>query len=313
MNLRFTLCFMGRPVSWLANCRISSTERNSAFACALVMGFDDSMDGVWGCTGGDGGGWASVGVAGFGCSWTGAASCALLLLKNSARHRKSTAKGFRQDFSSSAIRTLSIHDSTSSKADGYWRVSSLTRYDADSTTLKEDFALIRRFRCIAVLICLSSLVLLVSLQNAPPPSTRTQEQRDSYRKTMETADQQIADEVKAHSELMKNLEYLTTQIGPRLTGSPQMQQASEWTLKRFQDYGVEAHLETAEIEHAWTRGVETAEIESPIHRSIGIRALGWSKATNGEVSGKAVALDLRKPSDLDAYKGKLKGAIVLAR
>src|SRR5215472_13657745 len=101
-----------------------------------------------------------------------------------------------------------------------------------------------------------------------------------------TADQQIADEVKAHSELMKNLEYLTTQIGPRLTGSPQMQQASDWALKRFQDYGINAHLETAQVEHAWTRGAETAEIESPIHRSIEIRALGWSKATSGEVSGK---------------------------
>ena len=61
-------------------------------------------------------------------------------------------------------------------------------------------------------------------------------------------------EVKAHSELVKNLEYLTTQIGPRLTGSPQMQAASQWTLKRFQDYGVDAHLETTEIAHGWTRG-----------------------------------------------------------
>ncbi|HEX8801596.1 MAG TPA: hypothetical protein VF772_23435, partial [Terriglobales bacterium] len=150
-------------------------------------------------------------------------------------------------------------------------------------------------------------------QTSQSSSQRTADQQQSYRKAMETADQQIADEVKAHSELMKNLEYLTTQIGPRLTGSPQMQQASDWTLKRFQDYGVDAHLETAEIEHAWTRGVETAAIESPIHQNIEIRALGWSKATNGEVSGKVIGLDVRKPSDLDAYKGKLKGAIVLAR
>ena len=92
-----------------------------------------------------------------------------------------------------------------------------------------------------------------------------------------------------------------------------MQAASDWTLKRFQDYGVDAHLETANIDHAWTRGSETAEITSPIQRSIGIRAYGWSKATDGEVSGKVVALDIQKPSDLDAYKGKLKGAIVLAR
>ena len=96
---------------------------------------------------------------------------------------------------------------------------------------------------------------------------------------MEEADQKIADEVKAHSELMKNLEYLTTQIGARLTGSPQMQAASEWTLKRFQDYGIEAHLETTQIAHGWTRGLETAEITSPIQRRIGIHAFGWSKAT----------------------------------
>ena len=130
---------------------------------------------------------------------------------------------------------------------------------------------------------------------------------------MEEADQKIADEVKAHSELMKNLEYLTTQIGPRLTGSPQMQAASAWTRKRFEDYHVEAHLETAEIAHGWTRGVETAEITSPIQRRIGIHAFGWSKATNGEVTGSVIALNLTKASDLDPFKGKLKGAIVMLR
>ena len=171
-----------------------------------------------------------------------------------------------------------------------------------------------RFHRPLVATVLSIALCGPSIAQAPQfSSQRTPDEQQSYRRAMETADQQIADEVKAHSELMKNLEYLTTQIGPRLTGSSQMQQASDWTLKRFREYGIEAHLETAEIEHAWTRGVETAEIENPIHRSIGIRALGWSKATSGEVSGKVIGLDVRKLSDLDAYKGKLKGAIVLAR
>ena len=120
------------------------------------------------------------------------------------------------------------------------------------------------------------------LRNEPGKSGKT------YRKAMEDADQKIAAEVKAHSELVKNLEYLTTQIGPRLTGSPQMQAASDWTLKRFQDYGVKAHLETAEIAHGWTRGLETAEITSPIQKRIGIHAFGWSKGTNGDVSGEVV-------------------------
>lgn len=130
---------------------------------------------------------------------------------------------------------------------------------------------------------------------------------------MEAADQQIAAEVKAHSELMKNLEYLTTQIGPRLTGSPQMQRASEWSLKRFQDYGVDAHLETATIAHGWTRGTETAAIINPIQRNIGIHAFGWSKATPGSVTGNVVALDVNDLSDFAKYRGKLKGTVVLTK
>ncbi len=130
---------------------------------------------------------------------------------------------------------------------------------------------------------------------------------------MEEADQKIADEVKAHSELVKNLEYLTTEIGARLTGSPQMNRASEWTLQRFKDYGVDAHLETTEIPHAWTRGPDMAEITAPIQKEVQIRSVGWSKATNGTVSGSVFVLNLDNPNELDKYKGKLKGAILLTR
>jgi len=167
--------------------------------------------------------------------------------------------------------------------------------------------------CVAVVL-FSSLLLAQSPDEAPQEAPqRTAEQRAAYRKAMEDADQKIAGEVKAHSELVKNLEYLTTQIGPRLTGSPQMQAASDWTLKRFKDYGVDAHLETAEIAHSWTRGLETAEITSPIQQRVAIRAFGWSKATPGEITGNVVLLEIKNPPDLDQYKGKLKGAIVMMR
>ncbi len=137
---------------------------------------------------------------------------------------------------------------------------------------------VRRPLLAYVAVFLFSSLLLAQQEGAPQESPqaapqRTSEQRAAYRKAMEEADQKIADEVKAHSELVKNLEYLTTQIGPRLTGSPQMQVASEWTLKRFRDYGVDAHLETTEIAHGWTRGLETAEITSPVQKRIGYSRL----------------------------------------
>jgi Zn-dependent M28 family amino/carboxypeptidase len=149
-------------------------------------------------------------------------------------------------------------------------------------------------------------------QAAQAPQRRPKEQ-ERYHKSMDEADRKIAAEVKAHSELMKNLEYLTTEIGARLTGSPEMQAASEWTRKRFQGYGIDVHLETTQIDHGWTRGLETAEIVSPIQKRIGIRAFGWSKGTDGDVTGQVIALNIDKPNDFDQYKGKLKGMIVMIR
>jgi carboxypeptidase Q len=143
-------------------------------------------------------------------------------------------------------------------------------------------------------------------QTAAP--LRTDDAKKAYKTAMEEADQKIGAEVKSHSELMKNLEYLTTEIGARLTGSKQMQQASDWTLKRFRDYGIDAHLETTEIPHAYYRGADTAEIVTPISRRIEVRALGWSKATPGEVSGKVALVSLE---DVSKLKGKLKGAVIL--
>jgi carboxypeptidase Q len=164
---------------------------------------------------------------------------------------------------------------------------------------------------------LAAIVIAVlapaGLSQQDSPSPRSEDQKKEYRRAMEDADQKVAAEVKAHSELMKNLEYLTTSIGPRLTGSPQMQAASEWTLRRFRDYGIDAHLETAQIAHGWTRGNDRAEIVSPISRRVTIHSLGWGKATNGVVTGPVLVLDVKSPSDLDRYKGRLKGAIVLPR
>jgi Zn-dependent M28 family amino/carboxypeptidase len=133
----------------------------------------------------------------------------------------------------------------------------------------------------------------------------------AYRTAMEDADQKILAEEQSHSGLMKNLEHLTTQIGPRLTGSTQMQAASAWTLKRFQDYGIDAHLETAQVPHAWMRGADTAEILTPISRRIEIRSGGWSKATGGVVTGNVVWLESQSAEAIAAAGAKLKGAIVM--
>jgi len=166
---------------------------------------------------------------------------------------------------------------------------------------------LRSYLLTALVLALFVPAAIAQVAAAP----RTDEAKKAYKAAMEEADQKIAAEVKSHSELMKNLQYLTTEIGPRLTGSKQMQQASDWTLKRFRDYGVDAHLETTEIPHAYYRGADTAEITTPVSRRIEVRSMGWSKATPGEVSGPVAAVKMESMEDLSRFKGKLKGAIVL--
>src|SRR4029079_4046531 len=55
----------------------------------------------------------------------------------------------------------------------------------------------------------------------------------------------IRDEGLNRSQLMQTLSYLTDVIGPRLTGSPNLKRANEWTRSRLAAWGLQnAHLES---------------------------------------------------------------------
>ena len=54
----------------------------------------------------------------------------------------------------------------------------------------------------------------------------------------------IRDEGLNRSEVMQTLSYLTEVIGPRLTGSPNLKRANEWTRDKLSSWGLaDAHLE----------------------------------------------------------------------
>ena len=119
----------------------------------------------------------------------------------------------------------------------------------------------------------------------------------------------ILEEIDKKSELMANLEYLCDVIGPRLTGSPNLKRANEWTRDRFKDYGLEdAHLETWKIARGWTRGTACGKVVIPTTQRLLLESAGWSPSTHGAVKGPVVYIKAEKVEDLDSYKGKLKGA-----
>src|SRR3984885_4759658 len=126
------------------------------------------------------------------------------------------------------------------------------------------------------------------------------------------ADAQILKEIHEHSEAMENLEHLSDAIGARLTGSPQLKQANDWTAEMFRKYGLtNVHLETWTIAHSWTRGTAHARIVKPAEHPLTIAAAGWSPGTAGALHAPVVYFDAKKKEEFEKFRGKLKGAGVI--
>src|SRR5712664_662644 len=162
-------------------------------------------------------------------------------------------------------------------------------------------------RRVAVLLCAVVLVFAgVRAGSAKPAAEDTS--------AFAAADAQILSEVREHSEAMQNSEYLGDAIGPRLTGSPQLKQANDWTAAKFREYGLtNVRLEPWTIAHSWTRGTAHARIVSPTEHPLTIASAGWAPGTAGVVRGPVVYVDIKKDEDFEKYRGKLKGAIVIAQ
>ncbi len=128
-----------------------------------------------------------------------------------------------------------------------------------------------------------------------------------------------------HSRVMEYASVLTDDIGPRLTGSPQLARATAWTRDTLAAMGsANAHLEDwGEFGMGWEQESSSLRMVSPAPAVFIAQAAPWSPATMadgkpGPVRGEAVQMtidfDKNAPS-LDAqtaqYKGKLRGKIVL--
>jgi Zn-dependent M28 family amino/carboxypeptidase len=173
----------------------------------------------------------------------------------------------------------------------------------------------RRFAAALALPALGFTLTQIAPAAEPAPAPRaTGEVRAEVKKlTAAELDTALMDEIKSKSELMKNLEYLSDTIGPRLTGSKQLERANEWTAAKMKEYGLEnVKLEPWEIPIGWERGPATMTIVEPDTKVRLLAAsVGWTPGTEGKVTGEVVILRARSKADLEKYKGKLKNAIVI--
>ena len=124
----------------------------------------------------------------------------------------------------------------------------------------------------------------------------------------------IRDEGLNHSEVMQTLSYLTEVIGPRLTGSPNLKRANEWTRDKLASWGLtDAHLEAwGPFGRGWSLKRYSAQIVEPQAITLIGCPNAWSPGLDRPLVADVVFFDVRTNADLEKYKGKLSGAIVLA-
>ena len=77
-----------------------------------------------------------------------------------------------------------------------------------------------------------------------------------------------------------DLEELSDNIGARVTGSPQSQQAIEWGLAKMRAIGLQnVRTENWQISHGWTRISADAELIAPVRRKLSVDSMGWVGST----------------------------------
>jgi len=115
------------------------------------------------------------------------------------------------------------------------------------------------------------------------------------------------------SKVMEYAQGLMDSIGERLTGSPNMKRANEWTRDQLTAMGLSnAHLEAwGPFGRGWANQFINARMTSPDITPLLVYAKAWTPGTNGVVTGKCIRADITDKKDFDKYKGKLAGMIVI--
>jgi len=116
------------------------------------------------------------------------------------------------------------------------------------------------------------------------------------------------------SQVMETLWWLTDRFGPRLTNSPQERRAQEWARERLRSHGLAgARREPwGEFGLGWSYEACRVELVEPVYAPLIAVPRAWSSGLAEPLRGEPILVEAESAADLEAYRGKLAGRIVLA-
>ncbi len=158
------------------------------------------------------------------------------------------------------------------------------------------------------LIPRSSAVLLITILSISFAAAQTREPVD------EDAIALIREQGLDNSHVMNYLGWMTDVYGGRLTGSPELDGATTWALGALEEMGLKnVHKEAwGPFGRGWSVDHFNVSASTP-YSSFSVNAYpkAWSPGTDGHVSGEAIMVSATNEEELESYRGKLAGKIVL--
>ncbi|MEO7455522.1 MAG: M20/M25/M40 family metallo-hydrolase [Gemmatimonadaceae bacterium] len=115
------------------------------------------------------------------------------------------------------------------------------------------------------------------------------------------------------SHVQQLAQTLLDSIGPRLTGSPGLTSASDWVIKQYKAWGIDAKREQYGTWRGWRRGTSHIDLVAPRVRSLEGTMLAWSPGTNGKaVTAEVIVLPkFNDSTDFVKWLPQAKGKIVM--
>jgi hypothetical protein len=158
-----------------------------------------------------------------------------------------------------------------------------------------------------------SAIVLFLILLASPATPLPQTQTSAPAPDPNDPIQRIKDEGMKRSQVMETLSYLSDVIGPRLTASPGMKRANEWTRDQLTKWGLQnAHLEAwGPFGRGWSLKRFSAQVTEPLAIPLIAYPKAWSPGLASPLTADVVYFDAKTDADFEKYKGKLNGKIVL--
>ena len=115
------------------------------------------------------------------------------------------------------------------------------------------------------------------------------------------------------SQVMEMLSWLTDIHGPRLSGSPNLEAAADYTVERFAEWGLAnvAQEVWGEFGRGWTNDRFYAHAIAPQAYPLIGYPKAWTPGTGGVVTAEAVLAIIGNDADIEKHRGTLAGKFVL--